>query len=218
MKTCAECGQGHDRKKSQLCSRKCSNRRYRGKNLEKVRAAVSAANRRRYATDPAFRAAHVEQKKSWARKKRAVIGTGWTNGYRSRMEEQLAPTLISAGATYESLRFTFPAKPRGYTPDFILPNGIAIEVKGWFTGKDRAKMLAVKQHHPNLDLRLILASPRQFTTQKRKMTQAQWCDKHGFKWAEMSVPATWLIEPLQPLAGLALMNGTPVKKNAGRRV
>lgn len=210
MKKCPVCLSEHQ-KKGRFCGRGCGNRDYRARNVEKTREGVRVANRKRYAADPAYRAAHVTQKKKWARGKRAIIGTR-TKGFRSQMEERLAPALLAAGAGYETLRFNYPAKSRGYKPDFILPNAVVVEVKGWFPGKDRAKMLAVKQEHPNLDIRIILASPRQFTTQNRTMTQAEWCEKYGFPWAENEVPAAWLSQPGQLSASTALLRGVAVKK------
>ena len=53
--------------------------------------------------------------------------------YRSRFEAQLALTLERVGATfdYESLKVKY-TKESTYTPDFILPNGIIIEAKGYW--------------------------------------------------------------------------------------
>lgn len=211
---CERCKGPHSRR-SRYCSKRCGDAVYRQLHHAEIKKGISAANRRRWRVDPAFREAHRMQKTNWAKRKRAVIGVRTKDGpFRSQMEERLAAKLLAAGASYESLRFTFPARRRGYLPDFILPNGIVIEAKGWFVGGDRAKMLAVKKEHPNLDIRFVLASPRQFTTQNRTMTQAEWCEKHGFPWAEAVVPDAWLVEQPKAACQEALTRGVAVKKKA----
>lgn len=117
------------------------------------------------------------------------------NGFRSLMEARIIPRLLSAGARYEPIRLRYQGKPRGYVPDVVLPNGIVVEIKGWFTPSDRSKMLAVKAQFSYLDLRLVLASPNQKLGSGSKTTQAAWCEKYGFPWAAGDVPSTWLAEP-----------------------
>lgn len=114
-----------------------------------------------------------------------------TGVYRSKLEARIAPSVLAAGGAYETVVLPYQGAPRRYTPDFILRNGIAVEVKGWFRGADRAKMLLVKKQYPGLDLRLVLASPGQRLSKTSKTTQAGWCEQHGFPWAEADVPAAW---------------------------
>lgn len=121
------------------------------------------------------------------------------------MEARLVPPLLERGAEYESLFLRYPPrKQRGYTPDVILPNGIALELKGWFKPTDRTKLIDVQAAYPALDLRLVLASPFQTIGRNSKTTQAEWCDAHGFPWANNEVPAAWLAEPTNSASQLIL--------------
>ena len=131
--------------------------------------------------------------------------------YRSGMEARIVPGMLSRGALYEPLRLVYAAKPKFYIPDLVLPNGIAIEIKGWFTAADRAKMLLVKQQHSGLDLRLVLASPNQRLTKVSKNTQSGWCAQHDFIWAHSCVPEGWIQEPTNHKS-LAVLNRAPRRK------
>jgi hypothetical protein len=133
--------------------------------------------------------------------------------YRSKAEERVAATLPDS-AKYEPVRLEYPGAVRSYYPDFVLKNGIAIEVKGWFKPSDRAKMLRVKKQYPGLDVRLVLDSPDQFTTKTKTMTNAEWCEKHGFPWAKRFVPARWLSEPNNNVS-IAILAAAPKRNTKG---
>ena len=87
------------------------------------------------------------------------------HGWRSGLEEALGKQLSDLGVPFEfesyAIPFTQPVKPRKYTPDFTLPNGIVIESKGRFLTADRQKHLLVKQQHPDLDIRFVFSNPNQ---------------------------------------------------------
>lgn len=129
-------------------------------------------------------------------KRRRAVRTG---PYRSKMEERLVPELIAQGAEYEPffLRYT-ERNPKRYTPDVVLPNGVVIEIKGWFPPADRSKMLNVKASYPALDIRMVLASPEQTLSKSSKTTQAQWCVSNGFPWAHNCVPLSWILAEPYP--------------------
>lgn len=92
---------------------------------------------------------------------------------------------------YEDTRVSYVAKPKTYTPDFILPNGIHIEVKGYFEPCDRSKHLLVKQQHPDLDIRFVFSNPNSRLSRSSSTTYAQWCTKHGFQCAKGTIPDEW---------------------------
>ena len=82
-----------------------------------------------------------------------------------------------------------------YKPDFILGNDIAIEIKGWLRPEDRTKLVAVKQQWPGLDLRIVfLRGTDKIKESKSGMTFGQWATKNGFKWAESTIPKSWIDE------------------------
>lgn len=78
-----------------------------------------------------------------------------------------------------------------YTPDFTLANGVRIEGKGRFTPSDRTKLLAVKEAHPNLDLRLVFGCNNKLN-KKSKERYFDWAEKHGFKYSLREVPKEWV--------------------------
>lgn len=107
------------------------------------------------------------------------------------MEARIGPRLITAGAKYESQKLEY-TQERTYLADFVLQHGTIIEVKGLFTSADRTKMLAVKRAHPDADIRFVLATPNAYLTKAKRLTQGQWCNRHGFPYAHNDVPASWL--------------------------
>ena len=82
-----------------------------------------------------------------------------TSNYRSRFEEKVALDLKGSGVVFsyeeKSIKFVQPQKNRRYTPDFFLPNGVILEVKGKLTVADRKKHEWIKQQHPELDFRFV---------------------------------------------------------------
>lgn len=81
-----------------------------------------------------------------------------------------------------------------YIPDFVLPNGIVIEVKGYFPDEDRVKMRSVKESHPELDIRFVFLNANSKTRKGGKMSYGDWADKYGFKYASRHIPVEWLYE------------------------
>lgn len=114
--------------------------------------------------------------------------------YRSKFEARVASALERAGAPfdYESLKLTY-TRECVYTPDFILPNGIVIECKGYWVPSDRTKHLRVRENNPDIDIRFIFQNAHNTLSKKSKTTYAQWCDKHNFKWAHNRIPQEWII-------------------------
>lgn len=123
---------------------------------------------------------------------------GIVEGFRSGLEEALAEQLLKAGveSEYESLviEYVKPERKSRYTPDFPLPNGIIIESKGRFVTADRQKHLLVQAQHPHLDIRFVFSRSSSRISKTSKTTYAMWCEKHGFKYADRTIPEAWLRE------------------------
>ena len=118
-----------------------------------------------------------------------------TSKYRSGLEKQVADLLSGLGISfeYESHKLGYVIQHH-YTPDFILPNGVVLETKGYFDAKDRRKVLAVKRDNPYLDLRMVFQAPFNKINKKSKTTYAKWCDKHDIPWTSyVNIPLEWLI-------------------------
>ena len=118
--------------------------------------------------------------------------------YRSTLEWKVAQALKASGVyvKYETTKisYTKPVSSHTYTPDFPLPNGIIIEVKGLFSTADRKKHMLVKEQHPHLDIRFIFGNSSNKLYKGSKTTYAMWCVKKGFQYADKLIPEEWLRE------------------------
>ena len=73
--------------------------------------------------------------------------------FRSKLEEKVADLLVELGVKYEYETTKVPyVIEHIYTPDFILPNGVVLECKGYWDADDRRKVKAVKLANPDLHL------------------------------------------------------------------
>ena len=118
-----------------------------------------------------------------------------TSKYRSGLEEKVANLLDGLGVTYEyeSTRVPYTIQHH-YCPDFILPNHVLLETKGYWDAADRRKIKAVKQDNPDLDLRMVFQAPFNKISKKSKTTYAMWCEKHDIPWTSFhNIPLEWLI-------------------------
>lgn len=121
-----------------------------------------------------------------------------TGIYRSRFESTLADQLTSAGVSYVyeprdgKIEYKVPDKSHKYIPDFVLINGVIIEGKGRFTAEDRRKHLLIKEQHPDLDIRFVFQRSSSPLYKGSKTTYADWCRKHGFQFADKTIPTAWV--------------------------
>ena len=115
--------------------------------------------------------------------------------FRSQLEKRVATLLTTLGVSYEYESTKIPYTiQHNYTPDFVLPNHVYLEAKGYWSAEDRRKILAVRKENPDIDLRMIFQSPYNKISKRSKTTYAQWCDKHKILWtAYHEVPLDWLI-------------------------
>lgn len=118
-------------------------------------------------------------------------------GYRSGLEEDTAAYLKKKKVkfTYEKEKIKWvDLKVRTYTPDFVLANGIIIETKGRFISVDRRKHKEIKKQFPELDIRFVFNNSRAKLYKGAKSSYGDWCEKHGFKYADKVIPDEWLEE------------------------
>lgn len=94
--------------------------------------------------------------------------------------------------SYEVTDFPY-KRIASYTPDFILPNGVIIEAKGFFTPEDRGKHLLIKAQYPDLDIRFIFENSNTKINSKSKTTYGVWCEQHGFLYSNKKIPREWLV-------------------------
>ncbi|MBL40363.1 MAG: hypothetical protein CL761_03435 [Chloroflexi bacterium] len=112
---------------------------------------------------------------------------------RSHLEEQVADLLdqLAVPYQYESEKLPYLIEAN-YIPDFKVGD-IYLEAKGYFPPEQRRKMKAVKESHPDLDIRIIFQSPNNKISKRSKTTYAKWAEKNGFPWcAYYAIPVDWL--------------------------
>jgi len=118
-----------------------------------------------------------------------------TSKYKSGLEEQVAKLLEGLGVSYEYESCKIPYTiQHHYHPDFILPNHVHLETKGYWSAPDRRKIAAVKKENPDLDLRMVFQAPFNKISKGSKTTYAKWCEKHDIPWTSFhNIPLDWLI-------------------------
>lgn len=87
---------------------------------------------------------------------------------------------------------------RTYLPDFVCESGVIIEVKGRLIGADRAKLQALKQQHPNIDIRLVFGSNNKIVKNKPEWRYLDWAKKYKIKAALKEVPLVWVKDLVIP--------------------
>lgn len=130
-----------------------------------------------------------------------------SSGKRSGSEDLLSKYLEEQGVTffYEQYRLPY-TQQHNYTPDFVLSNGVIIELKGGsdsfvkrihgrlmrlpsFDAESRGKMLRIKKQYPQLDIRFVFMSDGKLSTGKRC---SDWCKQHGFPYhIGVDIPEEW---------------------------
>lgn len=114
---------------------------------------------------------------------------------RSHFERTLVNQLRKAKVRFEYEPIKLPyVIDHNYIPDFRLSNGIIIEAKGKLDAQTRAKMLAVKKAHPELDIRLVFMRGNNKLSKRSNTTYLSWAEKHGFPAADGVIPDEWLKE------------------------
>lgn len=121
---------------------------------------------------------------------------GLQEGYRSGLEFTVGKALADKKIDFrfedpqDIMVWTpLPTKHK-YHPDFVIPRGpgkpiLIIETKGRFMPDDMAKHLALKEQHPELEVRFVFQKPKAWYRKAVKMNYALWCDKNGFKYCGM---------------------------------
>lgn len=119
--------------------------------------------------------------------------------YRSGLEKVVAGQLsmLRHPFEYESLRIPFVVyETKHYTPDFLLlPNGIIIETKGRWETHDRKKHRLIKEQYPDLDIRFVFSRSKDRISKQSRTTYARFCEMQGWKFADVTIPISWLREP-----------------------
>ena len=122
------------------------------------------------------------------------------NGFRSGLEEKVAKQIQKANhkLRYETVKIKWiDFAIRSYTPDFVLDNGIIIEVKGFWSVADRKKHAQVKEQHPSLDIRLVFENSKRKIRKGSNTTYGMWCAKNDILFYDRIIPLVWMKENLK---------------------
>ena len=112
--------------------------------------------------------------------------------FRSKFEESIYEAAKRSRRSLKHEPHFLPYIMKGsYLPDFILPNGIYIEAKGYLDAAACRKMKAVKASNPHLDIRFIFQNANGKRNKRAKLRNWEWAEKHGFPWAEGTIPLAW---------------------------
>lgn len=138
------------------------------------------------------------------RKKITKDAAGKKHGFRSGLEDLIQQQFdeLNIDHKYESLKleYTIPESKHVYTPDFPVSPHIIIETKGRWVVEDRQKMLLIIKQYPDIDFRMVFYNANQKIKKGSKTSYADWCDKHGIKWAHKRVPDEWIKDVYYDLA------------------
>ncbi len=137
-----------------------------------------------------------------------------SNGYRSLFEERLALGLQKRGVdfSYETERFNYTVVHH-YTPDFILANGVLVEVKGYFTSADRTKHLKVRECNPTLDIRFCSRTLKTSSTKKARRATATGAKSMGFNGAKSNTRRMGFINTHLPCEECGSSDGLAVNED-----
>lgn len=112
--------------------------------------------------------------------------------FELRVSKDLEKRKVPFKYEEQVLFYEVPARKARYTPDFILSNGVIVEVKGRLTTADRKKMVLVQLSNPGLDIRLLFQRANNPIRKGSDTTYGDWATKKGFQWCEGTVPEEWL--------------------------
>lgn len=116
---------------------------------------------------------------------------GYKSGFERSFEANLRSRKIKFKYEVTSIPYTL---HRNYNPDFYFAEkDFFIETKGLLDRDSKAKMIAVKQQHPEIDIRFIFMKADK-KIPGTKQTHAQWAERNGFRWAETVAPEEWFNE------------------------
>jgi len=130
--------------------------------------------------------------------------------YRSKFEARIAGELTKKKIKfdYEKYKLEYWTKVRSgkcgecestdvyqqhwYVSDFYLPvQKIYLETKGKFTSQNRSKHIAIKEAHPEIDLRFIFMSNNKLN-KNSSIRYTDWAERYGFLYAFNHIPNDWV--------------------------
>jgi predicted nuclease of restriction endonuclease-like RecB superfamily len=106
---------------------------------------------------------------------------------KNKFEEAVYKSLCKEygrnNVSYEAVKIPYTTEHL-YVPDFRITDGgslFFVESKGYLRPDNRRTMCAVRDQHPELDLRIVFQK-NQKIDKRSKTTYAQWAEKQGFQY------------------------------------
>ncbi len=132
--------------------------------------------------------------------------TPYLRGYRSGLEDKVANQIRSKDMEVvyeqEKIAYVVPARNAKYTPDFKITLGDGtwyyVETKGIFSVADRQKHILIREQHPEIDIRFVFSNSKSKLYKKSPTSYGDWCDKHGFQYADKLIPEQWFSSGTSP--------------------
>ena len=130
--------------------------------------------------------------------RRRAIAKGYRSGLEEKVSQQIADAGLKVDYETDKVKYIWPERQATYTPDFKLPSKdggfFFVETKGLWTVEDRQKWHLVTMQHPDTDFRLVFSNQNARLYKGSPTTYAAYCEKHGFKYANKTIPEEWLTE------------------------
>jgi hypothetical protein len=142
----------------------------------------------------------ARRRRSWKTKSGIEVRSGW----EKRVMDAL--TASGIGYDYEARRFSWSETIAGarcsacsattcvvtryYTPDLFFENGVIVELKGKLTPRNRKIMKAVREEHPEIDLRIVFQRDNKMGT-KKWHRYSDWAEWLGIEYAIGDIPKEW---------------------------
>ena len=120
-------------------------------------------------------------------------------GFRSGLEQIVSKQIKKSNHAirYETIKIKWvDFSIRSYTPDFILDNGIILEVKGFWSTADRRKHVEIQKQHDTLDIRMVFENSKRKIRKGSNTTYGDWCKKKDILYCNRVIPRSWLKEKL----------------------
>lgn len=112
--------------------------------------------------------------------------------FKSGFERTVAADLNSRQIKFEYEALVLPYTLHGeYHPDLSFPNGLVVELKGVLDKASKRKYVAVKQQHPEINLKFVFMDSKK-KVPGTKQTHGDWARKNGFEFADGRIPDEWL--------------------------
>jgi hypothetical protein len=73
-----------------------------------------------------------------------------------------------------------------------------VETQGRWTVEDRQKHLLIKEQCPEVEVRFVFSNQNAKLYKGSPTSYAEFCDRHGFKYANKTIPQSWFEEGEMP--------------------